>query len=130
MKTRGFTAVECAIVISISAILVPLGYLLLREVTATSEDAFFRLDVANAVRALGDQLEADAARTECEAHWRLEPDGALVRSARESCGGEQVVTRGVSRLERVADGVELTFEKALRPDRTVTVDVFLAEVMP
>lgn len=103
---RGFTVVELAICLSISALLVPLCFMFMRTLEARVDLAHFHLETVEAVRTLGEQLERDQAGR-CEVHYAV-ADSALLRQAPAECGGDQVLAKRVTRFERVPGGVELT----------------------
>lgn len=124
MRRRGFTMVELATCLSISALLVPLCFLFLRTLSARHERALWQLETAAAVRTLSEQRELDRGQTACAAAYELVAD-TVVRSASAECGGSLVLARGVSRFEQGADGVTVTFFLRTLAERTETLDVFL-----
>lgn len=127
---RGFTLVELAIVMSLSAILVPAAFMFVRHLTARAELATFELEVATTLRAVAEQVELDAARPACAtAKWTLDGE-ALTRTASAECGGAQVFARRVRSFERVAGGAAVVFGLRVSPELTVTREVFVPGRLP
>lgn len=120
---RGFTLVELAICLSVSAVLVPLAWMFVRSLDVHVATGHWQLEVAQAVRTVAEQLERDQPGT-CHAHYALR--GAdLVRTADAACGGEQVLATRVSRFERAPGGVRLDFSSTLMPERARAVSFFV-----
>ncbi|MFZ5439875.1 MAG: prepilin-type N-terminal cleavage/methylation domain-containing protein [Myxococcota bacterium] len=120
---RGFTAIELAVCLSISAVLAPAVWLFSRSLHAPVARGQWYLESAATVRAVAEQLALDQAPA-CHARYALE-EGDLVRVADASCGGRLVLARGVQRFERVTGGVELTLALRLRPDQVHEKTIFI-----
>jgi prepilin-type N-terminal cleavage/methylation domain-containing protein len=120
---RGFTLVELAICLSISALLVPLVFVFVRSLDGHVSHGQWQLEVAQAVRTVSEQLERDQAST-CHAHYALRGTD-LVRAADAACGGEQVLATRVSRFERQPGGVQLDFVQVLSPERSREATFFV-----
>ncbi|MBL8909664.1 MAG: prepilin-type N-terminal cleavage/methylation domain-containing protein [Archangium sp.] len=128
-RSRGFTIIELAIVLSISAVLVPLCFMFVRALTTRSDLATFDLEVASTLRSVHEQLELDRTRPACAVKWTLEA-GALTRTASAECGGTLVLARDVKSLERIAGGASVVLVKRLAPEHEVTREIFVAGVVP
>lgn len=128
-RARGFTVVELAIIISISALTVPLCFLFLRTLIARSDLASFELEAATTLRSIHEQVELDRTRAKCEVKWTLEGD-ALTRTSSADCGGTQVFARGVKSFERVAGGASVQVAKRLSPEQDATRTLFVPGVTP
>jgi prepilin-type N-terminal cleavage/methylation domain-containing protein len=139
VNRRGFTAIELAIVISISAILVPLVYLFVRSVDEDRAVALWKLASADTVRTVSEQLRDDARDASLAADFTFTGEASclpvryvvtaahtLERVAPAGCEGPRALAAGVSRLSRVEGGVELELELVLRPDHVRHERVFLA----
>lgn len=128
---RGFTLVELAIVISVSAVLVPAAYQFVRSLTARADFAHFQLDAASTLRAVSEQLELDRLRVQCsgEVKWSVEGE-ALTRTASPACGGQQVFARGVLALEREAGGARLVLTRRVSLEVSHQVELFVPGVVP
>lgn len=133
-RASGFTAVELAIVISISAILAPLIFLFARDLETLQRIARWHLETAASVQRIDEALRQDArggARTEltfggpCAARYVLTEAFTLERQAAEACGGTQVLATGVRSMELVTGGVALSFVLPLREDLSRKTEVFL-----
>jgi hypothetical protein len=134
-RRAGFTAVELAVCLSISAILVPSVFLFVRHLETTQRVARWHLETASAVQRLDEALQRDAQQGAidptaplawggaCPVQYAVNGDSALERHA---CGGTQVLATGVGEVKRVAGGVEVTFVLALREDLLRRSAVFLA----
>jgi prepilin-type N-terminal cleavage/methylation domain-containing protein len=120
---RGFTLVELAICLSVSAVLVPLAWMFARSLDAHVVSGQWQLEVSQAVRTVSEQLGRDQ-QGGCHAHYALRGTD-LVRTADAACGGEQVLATRVSRFERQPGGVQLDFERALSPERAREVRFFI-----
>jgi hypothetical protein len=124
---RGFTVVELAIVVSLLALIVPALFVYARSLEEQHARGVFAVEVAEALRTVGEALRADlrggawadaqrvATTGSCAAEWAVTPSQALERRATEACGGRQALATHVAGLARVPAGVELTFELELRP---------------
>ncbi|MDP2269505.1 MAG: prepilin-type N-terminal cleavage/methylation domain-containing protein [Archangium sp.] len=124
-RARGFTAVELAVCVSISAILVPSAFLFARTLETTQRVASWHLETANAVQDLDEWFQHDALRSELACHVEYVVTPALLLE-RRACDGTQVLARGVQRFARVHGGVEISFVLPLREDLIRTTEVFLA----
>ncbi len=128
MRSRGFTAVELLIVISIAAILLPIVY----SIAARYEDevavARFQLDVADAVRTVSEELRTDARGDgACDPKYVVR-GRALVRTS--TCGPDRALARWVHALEPTPGGVNLVFARPLRPHHERRVSVFIPVEAP
>lgn len=138
MKARGFTLIEISVVISISALLIPLIFLLGREVTEQYRRTQFELEVARATRTFSEELALDLRtmkRAEgdglvllssgaCkQVRWFVSDADALLRAA---CGETRAVAKSVSGLKPVSDGIWVTFSLPVRAGQTFDVPVFVA----
>lgn len=132
-RRAGFTAVELAICLSISAILVPSVFLFVRSLETTQRVARWHLETADAVQRLDEALQRDALRSAAEPGALAWGGDCPVRYAvteafaleRRDCGGAQVLATGVRELRRVPGGVEVSFVLALSEDVQRHSDVFL-----
>ncbi len=136
-QRRGFTALELAICLSISAILVPGIYLFARQLEDTERVTRWHLETAAAIERIDAEIQSDVERQPlvagktvewagpCPIRYALTDALTLERQAGESCGGTRVLATGVQEFSRVPDGVEVVF--ALRLAETVTrhTSVFL-----
>ncbi len=124
-RALGFTAVELAVCVSISAILVPSAFHFARSLEMTQRVASWHLETADAVQNIDEWLQHDAVRgaLACHVDYVVTPGLILERRA---CDGAQVLASGVRRFERVPGGVELSFVLPLREDLVRTTEVFLA----
>lgn len=134
---RGFTAVELAVCLSISAVLVPSVFVFARSLESTQRVARWHLENADAVQRIDEALQRDAQRGvveqgalawggACPVRYVVTEAFALERQAGEACGGTQVLATGVRSLTRVPGGVALSFGLALREDLLQQTDVFFA----
>jgi prepilin-type N-terminal cleavage/methylation domain-containing protein len=132
---RGFTLLELAIVLSIFTVVVPAGYLLARGLSTESEFAQHQLTVADATRAVSEELRRDAhlgalsgttgltitSTGACSpVLWRVTEDQVLRREEPETagCGGVRALARRVRSLTREGQTVRLEFEFPVSPDDT------------
>ena len=106
---RGFTAVELAVVLSISAVLTPLVYQTHRRFEQSGELARFHLDSALMLRDLREEARADG---RCDARYELR-ESALWRSG---CGVERVVATRVRTFEQRPEALVVTRFYAFSPD--------------
>lgn len=134
-RSRGFTAVELAIVISISAILAPLLFLFARDLESLQRVAQWHLETAAAVQRIDEALRMDARsgpRADgvlawagpCGARYVVTETFALERQAADACGGHQVLATGVRSITPATGGVELSFVLPLRDDLSRKTEVF------
>lgn len=141
-RRSAFTAVELAIVISISAVLVPAIYVLGRNVQSGFLESLATVRAADAARALSEELRHDRATMRWDdvatVALALAGDGAcsrivyrldgrtLVREgAAGDCGAPRAIAKDVVSVQRTAWGVELVLDASgLRPDaRHVTMRI-------
>jgi prepilin-type N-terminal cleavage/methylation domain-containing protein len=140
MRREGFTLIELAVVLTLSAIVTPAAWLAWRNVDAELALARWHVGVADAVRTVYEELALDArggARVAQDGvafegpggcgriDYRVTGEAALERAAPDACGGTRTLARGVRALRPVAGGVELELVLALRPDHEVVRVVFL-----
>jgi prepilin-type N-terminal cleavage/methylation domain-containing protein len=134
-RARGFTAVELAVVVSISAILVPLMFVFARQLETTARIAQWHLDNAAGVQRVAEALRQDARSGPregdqlawggpCAVRYVVTQSFALERQAAESCGGKQVLATGVRAITPVSGGVELSFVLALSEQQSRKTEVF------
>lgn len=136
-RARGFTAIELAVCLSISAVLVPSVFVFARSLESTQRVAQWHLENADAVQRIDEALQRDAARGAmeqgglawggaCPVRYVVTGAFALERQAGEACGGTQVLAAGVRSMTRVPGGVALSFGLALREDLLQQTEVFFA----
>ena len=136
MKPVGFTSVELAIVLSISAILVPAIYVFGHNLEHQRAVGLWQLEVADEVRSLGEALRGDRRALKFSARgglrldgpgpcspieYTLSPEKTIVRRAPAACGGETTLSTHVTRLTHEPGGITATF--ALDPVKT---EIFIA----
>jgi type II secretory pathway pseudopilin PulG len=125
MKARGFTALELALVITISSLVVASAFLLLRAFEGQDYRALAEAEAARGMRAFSEELRRDL-RT-----LRLEPgsalalsgpcgrveytlqEGSLLRKGEAACGAPRAVSAGVASVARTPLGVEVTFARVV-----------------
>ncbi len=138
MNQRGFTMIELAIVITIAAIMLPLLYGFAWHVERQLALAQWTLEAADGVRTLSEELRLDARagklaqgpdlsfeREGCSVRYTVDEARVLVRTAPDACGGTRGLVRDVGSLVVEPGGVEVTFERALRPDQVHRTSVFI-----
>ena len=134
-RARGFTAVELAVVVSISAILVPLVFVFASQLETTARIAQWHLDNAAAVQRISEALRQDARSGPragdalawggpCAVRYVVTEAFALERQAAASCGGKQVLATGVRSITPVSGGVELSFVLPLAENDARKTEVF------
>ena len=141
MKRRGFTAIELAIVLSISAIVIPAIYLFGRGVEERRAIGLWHFEVADEVRSLSEALKSDrrqltfaprgslhlSGADDCGGvDYLLTPAHALVRRTAAGCGGERTLATHVEALTHVPGGVAVTFALETKPQREARTEVFIA----
>lgn len=138
---RGFTVVELAIVLSISALLVPLVFLTARSWDEHRAAGLRQVAVADEVRSLGEAVRADRRALKFAGKGSLTLQGkgpcspveyavtdaqTLVRRAPAACGGETALATHVTALAHAPGGLAVTFGFEVRPGTVVPTDVFIA----
>jgi len=126
MRRRGFTLVELAITISISAVMIPAVFLLLRTAEANARRALSRARTAESMRTFSEELRRDLrtmrfvndtglvlAGPGCEARYELR--GSIL--VRAGCDGARAVARDVASVERTAWGAEVVFAQHVAPPK-------------
>lgn len=127
-RGAGFTLIEQAIVLSVTAVVVPSIYLWWRAAEKGLNEAAAQLESADAARTVSEELRRDlltlswkdaetvvlTGKAPC-AEVRYEvADGVLHRRAPASCaGGDRAIARHVQSLRRTTWGVEITFARRL-----------------
>ncbi len=137
MSRRGFSLVELAVVLTLTAVLLPAVYVFSRTMEDRTARGLWHLEVADGVRAVAEELRRDAHTGEilpggglaftvdgCEIRYQVEHT-VLVRQASDACGGDRGLATRVQTLRRVPGGLELVFVRALRADRPHRSTVFL-----
>ena len=141
MIRRGFTLIELAICLTITAVLVPLIYAYARDIDDRSTLGIWHLDTADDVRTVAETLGRDARQHtgaggdplslrigDCAVQYVVDDAQNLERRTSEPCGGTRVLARGVAALTPTAGGVDLTFARRMRVDRTHRITVFIPVV--
>ena len=139
---RGFTAVELAIVVSISALLVPAIYLFERNLDEHRAVGLWQLEVADQYRSLAESLQADrrafkfassksvirfeGAGPCAPIEYTVSDSQTVVRRGAESCGGDSTLATHVSGLKRVPGGVAISLAFETRPEQAAKTDLFIA----
>ena len=134
---RGFTAMELAIVVTISAVLVPLVWSFSAGLEDQAALAQWRIDVADSVRTVTEELRLDArlgpptaavgfASPGCTATYAVTEAGLI----RRGCGPDRGLAPWVASIEWAPGGVALRFERRLRPQRVRAVTVFVPVEAP
>ena len=138
---RGFTAIELAIVISISALVVPAIYLFDRSLEEQRAIGLWHLEVADQSRTAAEALHADRRAlnlpsrtglrfegpgTCAPVEYAVTPGRTLVRRAPASCGGGTTLATHVTSFNRAPGGVTLKFAFELKPEQAVNTDFFIA----
>jgi len=135
---RGFTLLELVIVLSLGVILVPIMYSFGSYMDEQRALATFHLDVADGTRTIAEELRADARtskvmagegigflRGHCEIRYVVNEDSVLVRRAADACGGARGLSHRVESIVGSRGGVDVTFARAMRPDRAVRTTIFI-----
>lgn len=142
-RRRGFTLIELAIVLSISAVMVPLVFVFHRQLESAQLRAQGRLEAAAGAAAIAEELRRDTfpgsrsgphsfVRAGCEVRYRLE-NRVLFRRADEACGGSRPVARKVLALDASSPGMwRVTFEHPLvnQPPMRITYVFAVGEPLP
>ena len=137
MRQRGFTLIELVIIVTIAAVLVPIIYSFAWHAERQVILSQWNLEVADAVRSVAEELRLDARagrlldgeelrfeRDDCTVAYAIR-EHSLIRQGGPRCGGDRGLARSASSLLRVPGGVDLTFERALRPDQVHRTTVFI-----
>lgn len=136
---RGFTLLELAIVLTVTALVLPGLYLHWRSLEGQLALAHWDVSTAEQVRTVYEELARDARlgqlapqalefrlRGSCaSATWEVSGARRLTRAAPADCGGVRTLATGVEALRRVRGGVELDFAFEVRPDLVERRTVFL-----
>ena len=121
MRARGFTLIELSIVISITALLLPLVWFFGRALEADHRDALAQTVASREMRALTEELRRDLRTLRLEGPDGLRLTGAacrveyalagevLERRAPEACGGTRAVASPVRSLLRSGARLEVRF---------------------
>ena len=137
---RGFTLIELSVVVSILALVVPLIFVLQRDLEAQHQGTLQAVEAARGMRSLSEELRRDlrtmrwkesaglalVARTGsggCQGvAYSVNEESVLIREAAGGCGGNRAVARGVKRIAREGRLVEVTFGRPVRAgvERTAT----------
>lgn len=136
MRRHGFSMVELATVLSISAVLVPIVYRLALGFEDRHALATWHLETATDVRTIAEELRLDARRGDpdegvawvvegCVARYRVTDERVLLRETEEACGGTRGLARNVEMVRRVPGGVEVGFVRALRPEQAHRTTVLI-----
>jgi hypothetical protein len=142
MKARGFTALELALVLSISPLVLGGAYLLWRGFDRQHRIALFEAEAARGMRALSEDLRRDLRTLRWEATGlslttraadpagsasscnRVEyavDNGVLVRRGDAGCGPTRAVASSVESAVRTGGTVEVIFAARLAPDDATRV---------
>ena len=140
---RAFTLIEMAICLTILSILVPIVYAALRGHMDHAAIAQWRLECADAARAVAEELRLDARQGaprrgaevvafggDCGGTYTVNADGALVREAPAGCGPPRALARRVTSIAWAPGGVEVAFARTLRPSVTHRDAVFIPVLGP
>ena len=137
MRRRGFTIIELAIVISISAILVPAVYLFARTLEDQQAIGLRHLEVADQTRTLAEALGADRRGLHFSGPTSLKLEGpspcAPVEYSltpartveRRDCSGTTTLATQVQSLGHVAGGVAIAFGFEKRPGLVLRTELFI-----
>lgn len=136
--SAAFTAVELAICLSLAAAIVPIVYTFASHVEDQSALGHWRLDAADGVRTLSEELALDARRGTplegpdvgfvvdgCEVRYRVTEGSALVRDPGVPCGGPRGLARYVESLTWSTGGVDVVFARRMRAARVHRITVFV-----
>ena len=130
--TRAFTLIELAIVLTIGALLVPMIYVIQRNLEANEWRALAKLDAAGAARAIGEELRRDTRTHTFDRGMELsgpcgriayvvDGDNVLMRRADVDCGGDRAIANHVGGIHRRGGLVDVTIVHRL-PDGATTHD--------
>lgn len=140
MRRGGFTMIELAIVISLSALVVPAVYLFARTIDDQRALGLRHLEVADQTRSLAEALQADrrtllfsapeSLRLEgpgpCSPiEYALTPAKSLVRRAPNDCGGETTLATQVEAVSHPRGGFAITFGFEKRPQLLARTELFI-----
>jgi len=122
-RHRAFTLVELAVVMAVSAGLVPLIYAGWRQIEHAQVRALQNITAATSTRTVSEVLRRDlsqgafvsgedvAVRLPCGTVRYVVVDHVLRREGDGACGGTQAIAQRVSSWRRLHDGVEMTFSR-------------------
>lgn len=140
----GFTAVELAICLSITAIFVPIIY----HGAAMHQDeialGLWHMQTADQVEAVAEQVRLDARLGawnptlpgfdggSCAVTYKVDDQRVLIRDSRSGsgagCSGTRALASGVASISGDPAGLEVVFTRALRPDVKHSTTVFIPVV--
>lgn len=126
MKRRGFTAIELAIVVSISALLVPLVFLTARSWDVHRAAGLRHVAAAEEVMTVGEVLRADRrvkGKGGCGSITYAVTDQHTF--VRRGCGEEAALATHVESAEHVEGGWALVFGFEARPGEVEHTNVFI-----
>ncbi len=125
-RQRGFTLVELAVTITITAILLPATFLLFRAVEGRIHGWLASARVAESTRTFSEELRRDlrTMRFTAETGFTLASPGCEVRYVvegttlmRHGCDGDRAIARDVETLARTAWGAEITYASHVAPPK-------------
>ncbi len=138
MRARGFTAVELALVLSISTLVGSACYLLLRNFERHNHAALGAGEAARGMRVLSEEIRRDlrtlrfepgpalSLRGPCGRVEYLVQEGAVIRRGDAGCGAPRAVCSGVSSLARTPLGIEVIFARRIDAGPPATTRFLLA----
>jgi prepilin-type N-terminal cleavage/methylation domain-containing protein len=136
---RGFTMIELAIVLTITAVIIPGIYLWWRAAERGLFEAVAQIESADAARTVSEELRRDLlllswkdaetlalqGKACAEVRYEIE-QSVLHRRAGAKCGGDRALARRVESLTRTPWGVELTFARNVGANEPYRVRVLVA----
>ena len=138
MGRRGFTLVELAICLSVTAVLVPITYSFALGLEDRSLLGLWHLETADGVRTVAEELRRDAEQGEmtattsvgfqiadCAVSYVVTGAKVLQRQASDACGGHRALARDVEAIRTSAGGIDITFARNLRANRSHRATVFI-----
>ena len=141
MRTRGFTMMELAVCLAVSAVLVPLIFAFGRTFENQYHGAIIELESAKAMRSLSEEVRRDlvqarvtddaglvlAGKAECTRIEYVLEGSVIQRRADPACGGgTRAVARGARSLRRDGRTLLVEFGADLKPDLPVSISYRLA----
>ena len=144
MSARGFTLVELAVVMTISAIIIPCAYVIQRSFETNQGRSLARVEAARTARGVSEELRKDLRTRHFDGAMRLSTGegaavladpcatvayvvsdaGALTRQIDAACGPSRVVARNVAGITRDGNVVTLKLAHRMRDGSTAT-DAFV-----